>query len=94
MPKGWDGRWKWERGPRGRGYIYAHICVYVNIYGCMYFHFIVQQKLTQHCKATIPLKFKQQKTYDKHKGRSEMFWKPRQRMFPREVSEGAQEVTF
>ena len=36
---GWDGGW--EGSPRGRGHIYL-------------IHFIVQQKLPKHCKATIP----------------------------------------
>ena len=42
---GWDGGWGgWEGGPRGRG-----MYVYIQLIHC-----VVQKKLTQHCKATIP----------------------------------------
>ena len=44
---GWDGV-GWEGGPKGRKYTHTHTQL---------IHFIVQQKLTQHCKATI-LQFK------------------------------------
>ena len=33
-------------------------------------HFIVQQKLTQHCKATIPPKKKKKKKTEREKGRA------------------------
>jgi len=37
---GWG---EWEKGPRRRRYVYMWLI-----------HFIVQQKLTQHCEAIIP----------------------------------------
>ena len=45
---GWNRRVGWEGGPKGRA-----IYVYIQL-----IHFVVQQKLTQHCKATIHQKRK------------------------------------
>ena len=39
--EGWDGG-GWERNLRGRGYMYIQLI------------FIVELKLTHHCKATVP----------------------------------------
>ena len=44
---GWGGRQ--EGGPRGKGNMYTQLT-----------HFTVLQKLTQHCKATIPIKKKKE----------------------------------
>ena len=49
--EGWGGRW--EGGRLRREEIY--VCVYIYIW---LIHFVVQQKLTQHCKAIIILQFK------------------------------------
>ena len=44
--EGWDGVDRCERGPRGKGDTHTHTHTHV-------IDFIVQQKLTDHCKATI-----------------------------------------
>ena len=60
---GWDGRVGWEGGPKGRA-----IYVYIQL-----IHFVVQQKLTQHCKATIHQKRKKDNRTHSKQERNNVF---------------------
>ena len=43
----WDGG-RWKGGSKGKGSIYIHTHTHISL-----IRFVVQQKLTQHCKAII-----------------------------------------
>ena len=58
---GWEGS-RWEGGPRKRGYLYTYKMI----------HFIVQQKLTQHCKAIIFKKKKKREKFIRISGLSDL----------------------